>query len=243
MTAKRDTDGIIRAWLDLMPDLAPDRVLTAVHEVVETTPQVRWPFDAVSRRSTSMTRLAWVAVIATLGAVLAGGALFIAASNTPPPEVPASEAATTGPTPSSRASIALAPAPADARQGAPSRLRTVWVADVPAIADLGFERGPVTLTIDDSGQRITSSPVGTAGTFDSTIDLLNYRYNLQLTRDFGDCPAGGHALYKGVETKGEGSDIPVSLEFISISDVCTARPDVLVRTWTRQDAPPASAAP
>ena len=43
MTTNRDPDRILRAWLDLMPDEAPDRLVNAVLEVVETTPQQRRP--------------------------------------------------------------------------------------------------------------------------------------------------------------------------------------------------------
>ena len=40
MTESRNPDRLIRAWLDLMPDEAPDRVVSAVLQAVEATPQV-----------------------------------------------------------------------------------------------------------------------------------------------------------------------------------------------------------
>ena len=39
MTANDDFDRISRAWLDLMPDEAPDRAVQAVLQAVQTTPQ------------------------------------------------------------------------------------------------------------------------------------------------------------------------------------------------------------
>ena len=47
---------ISRAWLDLMPDEAPDRAVQAVLQAVETTPQVR-PWRRLPWRSTPMNRL------------------------------------------------------------------------------------------------------------------------------------------------------------------------------------------
>src|SRR4029079_2406821 len=39
MSATRDPDPIVRAWLDLMPDEAPDRVVDAIRDAIELTPQ------------------------------------------------------------------------------------------------------------------------------------------------------------------------------------------------------------
>ncbi len=39
MSATRDPDPIIRAWLDLIPDEAPDRVIDAIRDAIELTPQ------------------------------------------------------------------------------------------------------------------------------------------------------------------------------------------------------------
>ena len=51
MTANDDFDRIARAWLDLMPDEAPDRAVHAVLQAVETTPQVRRPWRWLPWRS------------------------------------------------------------------------------------------------------------------------------------------------------------------------------------------------
>ena len=39
MSATRDPDPIVRAWLDLMPDEAPDRVIDAIRDAIDLTPQ------------------------------------------------------------------------------------------------------------------------------------------------------------------------------------------------------------
>ena len=47
MTGERDFDRLAQAWLELGPDEAPDRVVAAVLQAAQTTPQarrpIRWP--------------------------------------------------------------------------------------------------------------------------------------------------------------------------------------------------------
>ena len=57
MTTERDFDRLARAWLELGPDEAPDRVIAAVLQAAETTPQVRRPLRWPIWRSFHMTRL------------------------------------------------------------------------------------------------------------------------------------------------------------------------------------------
>ena len=74
MSATRDFDDIARAWLDLMPDEAPERVVDTVLEAIETTPQRR-PWLGGPWRLTKMTRIAIVAGVATI--VVASGAFLL----------------------------------------------------------------------------------------------------------------------------------------------------------------------
>ena len=57
MTTDRDFDRLARAWLETGPDEAPDRVIAAVLQAAETTPQVRRGLRRPFRRSVTMTRL------------------------------------------------------------------------------------------------------------------------------------------------------------------------------------------
>jgi dipeptidyl aminopeptidase/acylaminoacyl peptidase len=71
MTGTRDADPIIRAWLDLMPDEAPDRVIDAILETVELTPQPA-PGRLRRRHLPSLARylgVAAAAIVVALGAM------------------------------------------------------------------------------------------------------------------------------------------------------------------------------
>jgi WD40 repeat protein len=69
MTATRDPDRTLRAWLDLMPDEAPDRVIATVLQATSAAPQARaLPWHG-PRRS-PMNRFAYAALAAGMLAVL-----------------------------------------------------------------------------------------------------------------------------------------------------------------------------
>ena len=75
MTASDDFDRISRAWLDLMPDEAPDRAVHAVLREVATTPQVR-RWGPLSWRPLPMNRFTY-AIAAAAIAVAIGGAVLL----------------------------------------------------------------------------------------------------------------------------------------------------------------------
>src|SRR4051794_17720132 len=75
MSATRDPDRIVRAWLDLMPDEAPDRAIAAVLQAAQSTPQVRRWLGG-RWRPTQMNRLVVAAVAAAL-VVAVGGVVFL----------------------------------------------------------------------------------------------------------------------------------------------------------------------
>ena len=112
MTANDDFDRISRAWLDLMPDEAPDRAVHAVLQAVETTPQVWRPWRRLLWRSTPMNRA--ILAIGTTAVVVAAGALYLGGFS-PSPDAGAT------PTP------AVSATPTGA--GVPSELRAVWMGD------------------------------------------------------------------------------------------------------------------
>ena len=83
MTSERDFDRLARAWLELGPDEAPDRVVAAVLQAAETTPQVRrrvaWPITEALPDEPSSRWLAGAAAL--IVAVIGGGASCSAAAN------------------------------------------------------------------------------------------------------------------------------------------------------------------
>jgi hypothetical protein len=95
MTRTRDFDRLARAWLELMPDEAPDRVIADVLQAVDSTPQMRRPIGAPFRRSFQMNRFSFIAAAAAL--VIVGLVGLSLAGGTPGPTVGASTPASPPP--------------------------------------------------------------------------------------------------------------------------------------------------
>jgi hypothetical protein len=93
MTTDRDFDRLARAWLELGPDEAPDRVVAAVLQATDTVPQVRrrvaWP----TWRPFQMNRVLYLAGTAVLLAALVGGGVLIVGSRAPLTAIPSQDAA------------------------------------------------------------------------------------------------------------------------------------------------------
>jgi hypothetical protein len=77
MTSERDFDRLARAWLELGPDEAPDRVVAAVLQAAQTTPQARRPIRWLHLRDDKMTRLPVLATVAATIVIVVGGLLLI----------------------------------------------------------------------------------------------------------------------------------------------------------------------
>jgi hypothetical protein len=101
MTHERDFEQLAKAWLDLGPDEAPDRVVAAVLRAAETTPQVRRPFALPIWRPLA------VAAVAVLAIVVVGAGLLVIQRNQPSVSGP-------GPSPSVTASPSVSPSPSAA---------------------------------------------------------------------------------------------------------------------------------
>ena len=114
MTDERNFDRLARAWLDLMPDEAPDRTIAAVLQAVETAPQVRPPWRWLTRRFPNMNRLSMAAALAAAAVLAVGGGLWLTRSDGPsigrPSPTPAPSAS-----PSGRARAAAAQLPIELR--------------------------------------------------------------------------------------------------------------------------------
>jgi hypothetical protein len=77
MSTDRNPDRIVRAWLDLMPDEAPDRAIESVLQAVEMTPQARRPLVRGRWRFPAMNRFLAIAAVVVLGTAALGGALLV----------------------------------------------------------------------------------------------------------------------------------------------------------------------
>jgi hypothetical protein len=118
MTSNRDPDRIVRAWLDLMPDEAPDRTVADVLQAVEGAPQLRRRPRLVSWRLPQMNRYLFAAaitavVVAAIGGVLIGGGSSPASVGQPP----TSPVTTPSPSALIESPSAIAVAPSQAMQG------------------------------------------------------------------------------------------------------------------------------
>ena len=122
MTEERDFDRLARAWLELGPDEAPDRVVAAVLQAAETTPQVRRPLRWSTWRSFKMNRISQTAGLAAILVVVIGGGILVsqrdqpatggpAASPTVAPSAPGTPlpTSTAAPAPSSTAQPSVTP--------------------------------------------------------------------------------------------------------------------------------------
>jgi hypothetical protein len=131
MTDERTFDRLARAWLELGPDEAPDRVIAAVLQATEATPQVRRPLRWPIWRSFPMPRLPIVATVVAILVVVVGGGLFLSRSNGP--------AQVGGPSPSPIASpspTASATPAASAAAAIPDALVSMWVGAPRSVAGL-----------------------------------------------------------------------------------------------------------
>jgi hypothetical protein len=219
MTTPRDADRILRAWLDLMPDEAPDRTVAAVLQAVETTSQTRRPVLRGPRRSASMNRFSLIAVAAVLGAALVGVALFAGgAPNNQPAPTPAPVAVTPAPSTS--------PSPsASADATAPSSLVGTWFGphhDVPGILAGSGSR----LTVTDTGVAFgtpneqTRPALLSAGVAGSAGDALTLRSGI------GSCSADAIGTYHW-----RLSENGTVLDLTSDGDTCAARATAFEGTW------------
>jgi hypothetical protein len=216
MTDERTFDRLARAWLELGPDEAPDRVIAAVLQAAETMPQarrrLRWPIW----RSFRMSRTPIFATVVAILVVLIGGGLFLSRSNTPP---------VVGGSPSpSTASPAASPA---AASQVPTAIQYTWIGPKPTIAGMPpsnrfrFELTDQSLQFEDdsfSNQwfRSSASAPGTG--------------QLRLVASGSD--SGCHDQDEGIYTWSL-SPGGVRLSVVKVSDACAPRSDALAGDWIR----------
>jgi hypothetical protein len=224
MTTDRNADRIIGAWLDLMPDEAPDRAIEAILSDVETTRQARSSFARPDWRNPRMTRLLLVAAAAALGVALLGAALLVGGR---PYDAPAP---TTSPDPTLAPTAgATSPSPSVAAHPPLDReLRASWVADDPGSEQLGTGAGPVGLRIDSTGTLIETDNFGGAGNASSMAGQEAETFVVTLRAAIGDCREGDEGTYRW-SLSSDRSQLTLS----AIEEPCAARRIELERLWFR----------
>jgi hypothetical protein len=225
MTATHDSDRIVRAWLDLMPDEAPDHAIAAVLDEVAVTPQAG-PWLRPIRRPLRMTRMLIAACVAVLVAAVGGAVLLNRSPST----------SVAGPSPSATASspaATLAAVPSSPLAAIPASLADTWLGDARTIPGLGLAHKPeIVLSAGgstDAGTFVLSgAKLGGALASQATSPGAG---PLRLVTTEGDeCLAGAVGTYPLVLSPG-GRILTIS----SGSDTCAARESAVPGTWYRSD--------
>jgi hypothetical protein len=225
MTAHRDPDRIVRAWLDLMPHEAPDRAIAAVLQAVEAAPQVRRPLVRGPRRFPAMNRFVLIAAVAVLGAALFGGALLVGGGrNASPAPTPAMSATLASP-------VATAPPSSAVVTGAalPASLQYRWIGEPRDIPGHGTSTR-TGLNFLASSFFVTGTEYGFgASLLNSTAsDIGSGRLRLETATAAPDCAVGDVGTYAWSLSPG-GTVLTVEPG----TDACTARAAALPGTWYR----------
>lgn len=231
MSAHRDPDRITRAWLDLMPDEAPERVIAAVLLVVDDTPQVRRPLVRGPRRSARMHRFALLAAAAVLGASLVGGALLIGGGS---PRTPQPTTAPPGSIQPSSGPASVAPS---ASAATPDALRATWVADATPIDAIPASGPTIRLVINNNGSGIwvRASDTKLTAVRSSLGATAADELTLVLDRADAGCAAGDTGRYRWVV-----SPDGLTLALTAIEDACAPRQLAVERTWVRSHMGPST---
>lgn len=218
MTTERDFDRIARAWLDLMPDEAPDRVVDSVLLAVDVTPQVRRGL-AGPWRLNNMSRIA----LASAAAIVIAAGLFLVAPRTSDPG-----ALSTLAPPSSVASPS--PVGSSTPIAADAALRTTWIAETEPIPALSAPGPGLAFIVNSNGNgawirasdgaltalRSTANESGT--------DVLQ----LSLDRAAVGCALGDLGTYRwSISADG------LVLSLAPVAEACPIRQQVLERRWVR----------
>ena len=225
MTTQRDFDRIAKAWLELGPDEAPDRVVAAVLQSVETTPQARRRLGWPTWRSASMNRLPTLAAAAVAVVVVIGGAILLTRPNQPAVGTP-----TAPPSQSSSLAASLAPSAVPSPSVAsavPASLQSMWVgpqrtiAGFPANARYQFLLTDSTLGFPDDSLR---NPVLRSDAATSAPNELQ----LTTTDTSIGCKTGDVGRYAWTLSP-SGNQLTLA----TTADACANRSAALVGDWYR----------
>ncbi len=218
MTETRDFDRLARAWLDLMPDEAPDRVIDAVLQAVDVTPQRRPPFDPAIRRFFPMNRLTYAAVAVAI-VLLGGGALLLTQfrqSNVGPSQGPT---ATPVPSPSAPVGANL-PATLVHKWFGPNRS----IPGLLAGAGVALDLQDTVANVEQANQQQTSLLVADVSIVDGQLHIA--------TRVAGPhvCEVGQAGTYTySISSSGQ------TMTLTAAAEACSTRRTALEGTWWQID--------
>jgi hypothetical protein len=218
MNTDRDFDRISRAWLDLMPDEAPDRVTAAVLQAVETTPQVGRPLAAI-RRSFRMNRYSFAAV-AVVAIAVVGGGLLVSRLATP---------SVGGPSPSPLVSPTASPSPVTGSP-LPAELSGAWLGAHRDLAGVGDESG-LALHVSDQGLGISPPNLQSVRILAAEGSMTADR-QIRVTTPPADriCGSGDSGTYTWtLSPSGQ------TLTLTAVADACAARAQAFSGFWWLDD--------
>lgn len=217
MNATRDPDRQLRAWLDLMPDEAPDRAIDAVLQATAAAPQAR-ALPRIGRWRSPMNRLP-LAIAAVLAVVLVGGAIVLMGTRLP--NVGSSPVLSPSAAPS--ATLGLAP----------ETLRSTWLASAGPAASPGSPGSLIRLVISAAGDKVSVFDAGVETLMSSPVANQTGEFQLISTGTAGGCQIGDLGRY-GFAFASDGT-LPGTdgtlLALTVVSDTCSARSATLNRSW------------
>jgi hypothetical protein len=218
MTDDRDFDRLARAWLDLMPDEAPDRTVSAVLQAVETTPQVWRPWRRLPWRLPNMNRALLAATVVGAAVVAVGGGLWLSRSDDQTTGAPS-------PTPALSASPSGAPAASEgAGDPVPSALQAIWMGDHrdPVAADAG-----ASIVLDGSDFHLVQSAGSNLQYLQSTASAAGDRQIRLVTKtDSNGCSKEDVGVYTWSLTP-SGRVLTLTSE----QDACSSRAGAITGDW------------
>jgi hypothetical protein len=228
MTAHRDHDRILRAWLDLMPDEAPDRTIATVLQAIETTRQrrgLRWPVW----RPTPMK-----STLAALGAasiVIAAGSVLIARSSGP--SVGATPTIATVTASAGSAGSAAPSAAAAANQPLPRALQARWMGGNTEFVPPG---AGTSIKLDADRLAMTASNSNNVVLLAATVSAPSPGVIEVTGSGEQDCRATDLGVYSWTQ-----SPSGLTLTTRLVADDCAGRGRALAGTWYRMACRDASA--
>jgi hypothetical protein len=211
-----------------MPSEAPDRVIDAVRQAVETAPQVRRPIGAAFRRSFQMNRIAIATASALVVLVLVGGAFVLTRSNV---------SQIGGPSSSPGSSVAVSPSASGAAGAMPAALQGVWLGSGRQIP--GTTAGAGTqLHIGPASMALTPSTAGNRNLMAVTASAEGSQFQVQTGSDPTDgCQPGKTGTYTYL-LSASGQTLTIGGE-----DGCPQRAQLFGGTWWLSDCHTQDAAP